>query len=101
MFTLHRLFLSSAGIVVISSTLLFSAAPTMAGSSAYQGTRYSGSSRVLRNYRRGSARFIRPRSARYNRWYPWHREYSGNRYNYYGSYGNRYPGDTRTRGTRY
>jgi tetratricopeptide (TPR) repeat protein len=93
MLTLHRLFLRSAGIVFIAATLLFSAEPAMADSSGYQGTRYSGSSRGLRNYRGASPRFIRPRSAGYNRWYPWHREYSGNRYNYYGSYGNRYPGD--------
>ena len=94
MLTLHRLFLRSAGIVFIAATLLFSAEPAMADSSGYQGARYSGSSRGLRNYRGGSARFIRPHSARYNRWYSWHREYSGNRYDYYGSYGNRYPGDT-------
>lgn len=94
MFTLQRLLLSSAGIVVISSTLLLSAAPSMADTSGFQAVRYSGGSRVMRNYRGGSKRFYRPRSARYNRWDPWHREYSGNRYNHYRNYGNRYKGDS-------
>lgn len=77
MFTLHRLFLSSAGIVVISSTLLLSAAPSMADTSGFQAVRNSGGSGVMRNYRGGSKRFYRPRSARYNRWYPWQRHYNG------------------------
>jgi len=94
MFTLHSLFLSSAGIVVISSTLLLSAAPSMADTSGFQDVRYSGGSAVVRNYRGGSKRFYRSRSARYNRWYPWQRHYKGRGYNYYDSYSNRYKDDS-------
>ncbi|MDH3888132.1 MAG: hypothetical protein OEU78_06505 [Gammaproteobacteria bacterium] len=97
MFTLHRQFLSSAGLVVIAGTLLLSAAPSMADASGFQDVRYPGGSRVTSNYRGGSKRFYRPRSARYNRWYPWQRRYKGkgyyrsrnyanfNRGNYYGN----------------
>ena len=94
MFMLHSLFLSSAGIVFISSTLLLSAAPSMADTSGFQAVRYSGGSRDMRNYRGGSKRFYRHRSTRYNRWYPWQRHYKGKGYNYYGDYGDRYKGDS-------
>ena len=80
MFKLHRFLLSSAGIVFISTPLLLCAAPGMADTSGYQAVRYTGSSRALRNYRGGSKRFYRPRSARYNRWYPWQRHYDGRCY---------------------
>lgn len=74
MFTLHRLLLGSAGIAVVSGTLLLSGAPLMAGSSGYQGIRY------YRGLHSGGYYFIRPRSARYNSWYPWRRENYGNSY---------------------
>ena len=102
MFTLHRLLLGLAEIVVVSGTLLLSSAPLMAGSSGYQGIRHYGghrsstshSARYYRGLRSGSYYFIRPRSARYNSWYPWRRKYYGNHYNYYRNYGNNYRGDT-------
>jgi tetratricopeptide (TPR) repeat protein len=98
MFTLHRLLMGSAGIVVIAAALLLSGGPTMAGSSAYQGIRYSGGHRsgrsgVIRHHRgNGSSayHFFRPRFARYNSWYPWRRDYYDNRYSNYPNYGNRY-----------
>ena len=66
----------------------------MADTSGFQAVRYSGGSAVKRNYRGGSKRFYRHRSARYNRWYPWQRHYKGKGYNYYGSYSNRYKDDS-------
>lgn len=84
MFTLHRLLLGSTGIVVVSGTLLLSGAPLMAGSSGYQGIRH------YRGLHSGGYYFIRPRSARYNSWYPWRRKNYGSSYNPYSNYGNSY-----------
>ena len=87
MFTLHRLLSGLAVIVVVSAALLLSGGPIMAGSYSQQGVRHSGGSSSQR-YR--NPRFIRPRFARYNSFYPWRRHYSGSRYNPYPGY-NPYP----------
>ena len=93
MFKLYRFLLNSAGIVVISTPLLLFAAPGMADASGFQAVRNSGSSRAMSNYRGASKRFYRPRSTRYNRWYPWQRNYYGGRYYRNRDYDNRYRGD--------
>lgn len=87
MLTLHRLLSRAAGIVVVSSTLLLSGGPTMAGSFGYQGIRYYG------GHRAAGSHFIRPRFGTYNSFYPWRRENYGKRYNHYPNYGNSYLGD--------
>lgn len=84
MFTLHRPFLLSAAIVLVSGTLLLPAAPLMAGSSSYQGSSF------YRGVRSGAYKSYRPRSAGYNRWYPWRRYNHGNSYNRYSNSGNSY-----------
>lgn len=87
MFTLQRLFMSWAGLVLVTCLSPLASEHVKAGTYSYHNVRYPGS------YRSNAYHYNRRRFARYNKFYRYRLRNYGRYYNHYPDYGISYLGD--------